>query len=442
MNDIISYLINFLISDPGCNHGTNIAVKVGYTADISQFKDYDLVIIPSGFFNSETYGKPSSIPSLPLAEWEGIPLLYGHSKMEIIGKTLVLHADLIASAYFLLSRYEEIIRRDARDEHGRFPGKESLAYHAKFIHRPVIDEYRLQLQKLLKDKLPAEVLVKPRLKAVELTHDIDAPYLYRTWKGVIRSLIFDRRGIGATVRCKFGKKENDPYYTFPWLFEQDNHLSYTSENVHLFLFFKAAKKHHLDKPHYNPGERDIKHIANIFSKNKKTNIGLHISYEAGKKPSVEIIKKEKNRLEKGLNISTSIARHHFLSSREPEDMELLPLSGIYDDYTMGYADISGFRLGTANAVRWINPSSRQLTSLTLHPLIIMDCSLEEDYYMGLNHDEAKLYCLELIKNIKKTGGVISMLWHNVSAMENTGSYLRNLYVTLLLSIKNELKIQS
>ena len=30
-------------------------------------------------------------------------------------------------------------------------------------------------------------------------------------------------------------------------------------------------------------------------------------------------------------------------------------AGITDDFTMGYADIAGFRLGTCRSVRWINP---------------------------------------------------------------------------------------
>ncbi len=42
-------------------------------------------------------------------------------------------------------------------------------------------------------------------------------------------------------------------------------------------------------------------------------------------------------------------------------------AGITDDYTMGYADQVGFRLGTARPVRCIYPATRHLSRrLTLH----------------------------------------------------------------------------
>lgn len=51
---------------------------------------------------------------------------------------------------FLISRYEEMVRRGLRDEHGRFPGKESLPYRAGFLHRPIVDEYRMLLHRWLR----------------------------------------------------------------------------------------------------------------------------------------------------------------------------------------------------------------------------------------------------------------------------------------------------
>ena len=99
--------------------------------------------------------------------------------------------------------------------------------------------------------------------------------------------------------------------------------------------------------------------------------------------------------------------------------------------SMGYADVAGFRLGTSYPVRWINPVTRRLSSILLHPLTIMDCTLEEKKYMGLNYEEALAYSLNLIEQVKNTGGELTLLWHNTSAQENTDSYLRKLYSHLL-----------
>ena len=339
------------------------------------------------------------------------------------------HADIIASTYFLITRYEEIIQRNVRDEHGRFPGKNSLPYRAGFLHRPIVDEYRILLRKWLRQyglRIPE---IPKEIQHIYLTHDLDSPTLYRTWKGVIRS-IRDKRGIIQSIQGKCGPVENDPYYTFPWIFEQNNLLrEQTGKNIcRAILFVRSGGKCKQDKPHYSLRNTDISQLIQSALSNDIT-IGLHSSYQAGIVPT--LIKKEKTWLEKNVERSIRFNRHHFLASREPEDMTHLEAAGITDDFTMGYADVAGFRLGTSYPVRWINPVTRRLSSILLHPLTIMDCTLEEKKYMGLNYEEALAYSLNLIEQVKNTGGELTLLWHNTSAQENTDSYLRKLYSHLL-----------
>jgi len=64
---------------------------------------------------------------------------------------------------------------------------------------------------------------------------------------------------------------------------------------------------------------------------------------------------------------------------------------------MGYADMAGFRLGTCRAVHWINPVKKELTSLKLHHLTIMDVTLSEKKYMYMNAHDALQYCKVLFK---------------------------------------------
>lgn len=98
---------------------------------------------------------------------------------------------------------------------------------------------------------------------------------------------------------------------------------------------------------------------------------------------------------------------------------------------MGYPDVAGFRLGTSRPVRWINPATRRISLLTLHPLTIMDCTLEEKKYMALPEEEAYEYCTLLIRAIQKAGGELVLLWHNTSVAEANGSYLKRLYNRLI-----------
>lgn len=129
-------------------------------------------------------------------------------------------------------------------------------------------------------------------------------------------------------------------------------------------------------------------------------------------------------------------RHHFLSCREPEHMISILKAGIDQDYTLGYADVAGFRLGTCHPVRWINPVTRKLTSLMLHPLTIMECSLSEEKYMGLSYEDALNYCLGLIDQTAKYNGDLTLLWHNTSFTEQQPGYLKQLYSDLINKLTN------
>jgi hypothetical protein len=136
-------------------------------------------------------------------------------------------------------------------------------------------------------------------------------------------------------------------------------------------------------------------------------------------------------LEKYLGISITDNRNHFLASREPEDMENLITIGITDDYTMGYADVAGFRLGTSKPVRFVNPVTKRLNSLMLHPLMIMDSTLQKEKYMNLSYEEAEKYCNKLIDNIKEVNGELALLWHNTAFFIKNDLFMHKLYLNIL-----------
>lgn len=432
MKDFIQYIIRFLLGDdiPG-----EYITAIGYTADPRLYNKYSIVIHPSGFFDSQLYGKPSSIPTLPLKLTDDIPLLFGEAKEEMIGDTLVLRADLVASTYFLITRYEEMIRRDMRDEHGRFPGKQSLPYKAGFLHRPVVEEYGLYLRNKLRQlglQLHEE---KPGIRQIYLTHDVDAPFYCRSWRNVIRE-IKNGENIITALKIKNGNLESDPFYTFPKLFAENEKLvtALGKDRCKVICFFKAGGNSVQDKPVYKLIGKDIKNLFALCDQ-FQVEIGLHSSYQAGNNP--ELIVKEKKKLESAIKKEIKLNRHHFLSFREPEHTAFLQKAGIFEDFTLGYADVAGFRLGTCRSVRWINPATRKLTSFLLHPLTIMECSLSEKKYMGLSYEEALAYSLGLINQTATHKGDLVLLWHNTAFAEHKADYLNKLYTDLIKKLMNE-----
>lgn len=113
-------------------------------------------------------------------------------------------------------------------------------------------------------------------------------------------------------------------------------------------------------------------------------------------------------------------------------MQVLVDAGITDDFTMAYAGHIGFRLGTCRAVRWINAQTRELTSLTLHSMTVMDCTLDGSQYMALPDVKSALAAVRaLLETIHHYHGEVCLLWHNSSVPSSDKTYQRCLYPLVL-----------
>lgn len=166
--------------------------------------------------------------------------------------------------------------------------------------------------------LPEE---KQKIQKVCLTHDVDAPFYCRSWRNVLRE-VKNRRNMPAALKNKTGKLELDPYYTFPWIFSENDRVrnAFGKKQCETICFFKAGGNTSKDKPVYNLTGKDMKRLFSLCAEHQ-VEIGLHSSYQASRKP--ERIRKEKIRLESATGKKIRINRHHFLACREPEHMTSL-----------------------------------------------------------------------------------------------------------------------
>ena len=145
--------------------------------------------LDASFFNKahQAWLKPESMPDLPLATWnpakEGIkanivepsvPVLYGQPGLVKNAELLHLNLDIFGSAFFMLSRYEELITKD-RDNHDRFPAWASVALKANFLDRPVVNEYLEILWQCLQQLWP-DLERKERKAHNVITCDTDWPF--------------------------------------------------------------------------------------------------------------------------------------------------------------------------------------------------------------------------------------------------------------------------
>ena len=444
---IRQYLIDFLVGSlwvqsEGDDRFQRRFEAIGYTDDPEQMKLYPIVIIPSGFFKMDVYGTEESMPTLPLKTWRGIPLLFGEPREEwsADGSQLIIYADLLASTYFLISRYEEMYRRSERDSYGRFPGKSSLPYPAGFLHRPIIDEYGEALRQILLETGIAErhnlrLEERPQtFSRVNLTHDLSRPYNYRGWRSFLRAWLKQKKSPLEAARLSFSADVEDDYFTFPKFLKWDRNTcdSLGRDRSDIFLFIRMPSRHPLDKPYYSLHSLYLRRILSIAAKHKVL-LALQCSYAAGHQS--ELISKERHQFEKAFRQRPRGLRHNKLTSCEPEDLLQAYVSGFRNDYSMGYADVVGFRLGTCRPVKFINPNTRLLTELILHPLVLRDLTLSDQRYMALEQDEAEHIAHDLIRTTARYNGELTLLWHNDLLSQKTHPWHSVLYRSMLRLIE-------
>lgn len=433
--DAPKYVISFLIDN------SEHSELVFYGDKEKAPSDAQIIIIPSNFFDEGIYGTNSTIPKTPFAFLPDtdIPFLFGEPCIEKTadGK-IILYADLVASAYFMLSRYEEIIKPDCRDQYDRFLAKDSVVFQQGYGSRPLVDEWGRYLRNLLREsgiEMPEE---KHGFSKIYLTHDVDIPFYIFSFKSVIGETarnISKRNPLTKNPLKSYFFEKYDPYYTFPWIISQDNELKSKRplSNIESIYFLISAKSTKKNK-YFPVNSVKYRRLLNLLIESG-AKLGLHVSHEGGDNP--KLIKNEISRLPECVDKENLLSRHHYLKWREPVHLREMEKAGIKDDFTLGYADSVGFRCGTCRPFKLINPDTKEVSNITEHPLLIMECSLSAKQYMNLDENESIACCKKIIDMVFDFYGELDILFHNSSFAEYPFNI--NLYQSILSCINNKYK---
>ena len=409
MQAAIRYLIEFLVRD------ADAAKRVGYTSDPAEYNRYAVVIRPSGWLEQVSDPSRASLPH-PF-DFLGMPVLFGSPQMADFESTCVVSADWVASAYYLLTRYEEY-QNPVRDAHGRFPGKESLLYRLDWLDRPLVDAYGRQLRVLLQK---AGVQTAPVLSGtVVLTHDIDSPRRFHNLRSVLGGI--RRRQWRLLADGMHGR---DPYADWDGITRMDGALPWAEQR---FFAHMAGPTGQAEDAACLPLR------AADWEKARQLDWGVHFSARAAR--DCRCLLTENAQLTQAFGRSSACCRFHYLLLPDPEGWNTLEESGITDDYSVGYADVPGFRMGTCRPVRYIDPLTGRLSAtLTLHPLALMDVTLSD--YARLPFAEALSVAEGICRKACEWGGEAVLLWHNSSLAQGTEGYHRSLYIQLLDSLAQD-----
>ncbi len=302
--------------------------------------------------------------------------------------------DLFSACFYLVSRYEEYLPHK-KDEFGRFPSEESLAFKEGFLELPIIDYWLNDFANRLKIKPDRNFKHQPII-------DIDNAFAY-LGKGFIRNSaaalkdVIQGRGITKRINT-LNKKQKDPFDTYDAL--QKIHQQFNCNPIYFVLV-----------GNYGAYDKNVPFSSPEFKqaiKNLDGEIGIHPSYQSNQHP--EKIKIEKERLENITGKEVSISRQHYLKLNLPDTYNHLIDAGIKQDYSMAYPKHIGYRASTSQPFHFFDLKENIEKPILIHSTPIMDTTL--NLHLKLNPKEAISEIIKISEQAKSTKGNLFTCWHN------------------------------
>jgi hypothetical protein len=341
---------------------------------------------------------------LQVGVWKEIPVLFSSNSEAKVS------FDPLAASFYLLSRYEEYLPHRS-DRYGRYLPENSVALKEGFLHRPIVNIWAREVASKIAQIYPSFTTAERNFKVVS-TVDIDNAFAYRQ-KGFMRTLggfakdvtQFDFDNFKKRFLSVMGRYD-DPFDTYEELNRM--HKDYPVKAVYFFLLADYA---HNDKGVSYRSKNFQKLIKSIGDYH---DIGIHPGFQSNFHP--QRLVKEVKRLEKISHREVVRSRQHFLMMKFPDTYRRLLGLGITSDYSMGYAQLPGFRAGTCDPYPFYDLDAEVSTTLILHPFTVMDATL--NLYMELKPQEAIAQTKKLIEEVKAVNGTFMTLWHNETLGEH------------------------
>jgi hypothetical protein len=407
------YVLDVVLGD---RLGLDWTLRVAERRDvrISRADDPDgpCVRLPDGLFAtpSEDWLTPASMPSVRVRD--GLPVLYGEPAPTADPATL--DVDVFGSAFFTLTRYEELVVAD-RDPYGRFPAAASVAGREGFLGVPVVDAWIELLWEALRRTWP-RLRRRPEAFAVLLSHDVDDPLstvghgprdVARNFAGdLVRRR--DPRLVARRARAlALRDRRSDPHNTFDFL--MDTSERHGLRSAFYFLPYRGEHVHDGAYLFEHPWVRKlVGHVAR-----RGHEVGLHPSFCTYQDPART--REEHARLlrvaaAEGVDQDAWGGRQHYLRWANPVTWRNWEAAGLSYDSTLAYAEAVGFRTGTCHDFRVFDLEERRALHLRERPFQVMDVTLLST--LGLTPDAARAAVLDVAAQCRRHRGSLGILWHN------------------------------
>jgi len=373
-----------------------------------------------------------SLPSRPLKTWDisrygidcpvvdkKIPMIYADTTniFSDSKEPTNIPVDIFGSAFLMLTCYEEVAKPALlRDVHNRIPATQSLAFQENFLGRPIVNEYLEILWAFLHHLWPQILRKNKRFRCLP-SHDIDIPFKYH-----IRPIFRTSLSLGADfilrkdirlgtnnvidfIKVTTGRK-NDPFDTFDLIMDLSEKCGLKSA-----FYFMTGGNTKYDSYCY-PIEHPL--IQGIISRIIKRGheIGFHPSYSSATNRA--IWDSEFNKLiTTNPNLDIKGGRQHYLRFKIPYTWRFWAENRFKYDCSIAFADYSGFRCGTCYEFQTYDLLERTMLPIKERPLIVMDRTVIDKDYMGIeSYDKVFEHVCNLKNYCRLFNGNFTILWHN------------------------------
>jgi hypothetical protein len=377
---------------------------------------------------------------IPLRGENAGRLPFLHPRAEDFNKRGWIKADVIAGAHALLNLlYERRNRASERDGWMRFA--EDWWKGAGFSKPEPLADFWLNSIAFEAEKIgwphserQGKDAVSLEPGTVVLTHDVD--YMPtranrgfpRFLRAVLRQLL-TRRSAGQAwqIISKYRKAFSQPvpYNALKSIADEEAVLEATSS-----FQFTVKRRHRCDPVYdlsrYYDTRDDLRNLLH-----RGFEICLHGSYRAGRTPGQ--LAEEKMELQNILGTNISGHRQHYLNFHPATFFPELERAGLKYDMSVGYNDMSGPRAGTLYPFRPYDMERATPFSLWEIPFILMDTTLATTY--RFSSSEALDHCMDHVRDMEKSGGCVSLIWHQEQLSGLLDPGFDGVYWTLLKNLK-------
>lgn len=352
---------------------------------------------------------------ISISDWDGTPCFFA------TGERSNIPFDVFAASFYLITRYEEYLPH-VKDEHGRYPVKESLAYKYNFLDKPVVDIWMYKVLDILSTQFPDLVHKKRKYQYTSII-DVTTSHCY-AHRGIMRSLggffldfftlkfkrVFQRVSVWINPK-------KDPYDNFDYLIGL-----HKANNVKSMFFFQFADYSTFDK---NVSTTNNKFKYLIKSVADYSVVSLAASYNSFS--NLEILKEEKRKLASVINRPIKYVRFRYNRVEIPTTYKALVDADFREDFTMGYTHFIGFRAGTCSPFSFYDIHLESQQPIKIHPFAVHNYALR-----ALKNQKAIFNKLDgLHLQLQKVNGKLVTIFSNELLGEKHRFNWMNIYETVL-----------